>query len=76
MQRDLNKRLGKGNLSHEEEDAENSKKITERIAAMLSDGMVNVKAKQKYTEIVNLQDDDVVAANKSIMNVIVNKGLD
>lgn len=76
MQRDLNKRLGKGNLSHEEEDAENSKKITERIATMLSDGMVNVKAKQKYTEIVNLQDDDVVAANKSIMNVIVNKGLD
>ena len=43
LQRELNKRLNKGNLmSQEDEDIETSKKISEKIAKLVNDGLVNV----------------------------------
>lgn len=43
LQRDLNKRLNRGNLtSQEDEDIETSKKISDKIAKLVNDGLVNV----------------------------------
>ncbi|TNV83147.1 hypothetical protein FGO68_gene9498 [Halteria grandinella] len=77
LQRELNKRLNKGNLtSQDDEDIETSKKISDKIAKLVNDGLVNVQPKQKLTEIVNEQDDDITAANQGMINNIMLKTLD
>lgn len=64
LQKELNKRLNKGNIqSQDDDDVENSKKIADKISKLVSDGLVNVKPKQKFTDMVSEQDDDITAVN-------------